>query len=200
MEYLIPVVIVVAIAIVFLVVARVVAGRRKQEPAASGSASSFSGTAPEASVATDASAKLTVDQHRKIYSMIAQGQHISAIKGYRTATGCKLREAVAAVAALEAHPQPSPTQAAPPVEATRISAATTASAPSYRYRAIVSKGHQVREISSTRLNDEIYGQVTELALALDYDGAATLLSQHADVSLTEAREFVTFITIEPPSV
>jgi hypothetical protein len=59
---------------------------------------------PEAAAA--ASAKLSEDQHRMIYSLIAQGLTVQAIAVYRQATGTKLTEARNAVLLMERHPQP----------------------------------------------------------------------------------------------
>ncbi|MCQ9164966.1 hypothetical protein [Arthrobacter sp. STN4] len=66
-------------------------------------------------------------------------------------------------------------------------------APSYRYRAIVSRGDEVREVASTRLNEEVFGRIRSLALSGDLDGAARLLRNHADLSEDDAREFVSMI-------
>lgn len=63
----------------------------------------------------------------------------------------------------------------------------------YRYRAIVSQGEDVREVASTRLNEEIFGRIRQLALAGNYDGAAQLLREYADIGETEAWEFVSMI-------
>lgn len=59
---------------------------------------------PEAAAA--ASSKLTEEQHRMIYSLIAQGLTVQAIAVYRQATGTKLTEARNAVLLMERHPQP----------------------------------------------------------------------------------------------
>lgn len=67
---------------------------------------------------------------------------------------------------------------------------------SYRYRAIVSQGEEVREVVSTRLNAEIFNSITELALSGNYDGAASLLRNHADIGSREAMEFVRMISPE----
>lgn len=64
----------------------------------------------------------------------------------------------------------------------------------YRYRAIVSQGDDIREVASTRLNAQIFQSITDLALAGNYDGAATLLRGHADIGDREALEFVRMIT------
>jgi hypothetical protein len=63
----------------------------------------------------------------------------------------------------------------------------------YRYRAIVSKGDEIREISSTRLNDAVYSRIRQTALAGDLESAARLLREHSDAGEQEAREFVALI-------
>ena len=59
---------------------------------------------PEAAAA--ASARLSEDQHKAIYSLIAQGLTVQAIAAYRLATGAKLIEARNAVLLMERHPRP----------------------------------------------------------------------------------------------
>lgn len=155
--------------------------------------------------------------------MIAQNQVLNAVKEYRKATGRGLGESAAAVAALAQFPQPTPEPAttvpadAPLTVADIIKAAPesqipeaaveaavtgqmlpeaqliTPAAGKYRYRAIVAQGEEVREVVSTRLNEEIFGQIRALALAGDYDGAARLLCEHADIGVADAREFVSMI-------
>ncbi|WP_315915218.1 hypothetical protein [Arthrobacter sp. lap29] len=66
----------------------------------------------------------------------------------------------------------------------------------YRYRAIVSQGDEVREVASTRLNAEIYAQIRQLALSGNYDGAAHLLRNHAEIGVADAQEFVSMISPE----
>ncbi|MFC8302976.1 hypothetical protein ACFUCV_04735 [Specibacter sp. NPDC057265] len=78
---------------------------------------------------------------------------------------------------------PEAAQAAPPV----------AAAGSYRYRAIVSRGDDVREVASTRLNADIYTRIRQLAQSGNYDAAASLLRDHADIGVEDAREFVSMI-------
>ncbi|MCG2621831.1 hypothetical protein LVY72_07855 [Arthrobacter sp. I2-34] len=63
----------------------------------------------------------------------------------------------------------------------------------YRYRAIVSKGDEIREIASTRLNDAVYSRIRETALAGDLAAAARLLREHSDAGEQEALEFVALI-------
>jgi ribosomal protein L7/L12 len=53
-----------------------------------------------------ASSRLNQQQHTAVYSAIARGDALRAIKDYRAATGAGLREAAAAVANMSAHPQP----------------------------------------------------------------------------------------------
>jgi len=59
-----------------------------------------------AELARTAAARLTEEQHRQLYALIAQGQAMAAIKVYLEATGEGLRASRDAVAALAAHPQP----------------------------------------------------------------------------------------------
>ncbi|NKX55621.1 hypothetical protein [Arthrobacter mobilis] len=66
-------------------------------------------------------------------------------------------------------------------------------ATAYRYRAIVSKGDEIREIASTRLNDEIFARIRETALSGDLPAAARLLREHSDAGEQEALEFVALI-------
>lgn len=196
MEYTVPIVMVLAIVIGVLIVTRLVNRKRRDQngtrlnpqnhgdrdvpaPAITRNAT----TQGVAGVAEEVNAKLNSQQHKAIYALIAQGHQIAAIREYQLITGCKLREAYVAIGALEAFPQ----QEKKPVSEI-VNLATN-----YRYRAIVSKGDEVREISSTRLNDEVFGRVRQLALAEDFDHAANLLCEHADVTFTDAREFVTFI-------
>lgn len=174
--------------------------------------------------AEEASARLTAETHQRVYSLIAQRQVLSAVKEYRKATGLGLGDSAAAVAALAQFPQPSPEpqaqvdKEAPLTVADIINASPEAatSAPSassevagfetepkpvavpntYRYRAIVSQGDDIREVASTRLNEEIFSLIRDLALAGDYDGAARLLRDHADIGETEAGEFVRLIQPE----
>lgn len=89
-----------------------------------------------------------------------------------------------------------PTATPAVTSAAATSAAATpavAATGSYRYRAIVSKGNEVREVASTRLNAEIYGQIRQLALSGNHDGAVRLLRDHSDVDEPQAREFVSMI-------
>ncbi len=169
-------------------------------------------------VAEEASARLTPESHQRVYSLIAQHQVLNAVKEYRKATHLGLGDAAAAVAALAEFPQPTPEPEpqvpsasesltvddiinATPVAMTadpeaKPSAAKPAATSGYRYRAIVSRGEDVREVASTRLNEEIFGQIRRLALTGNYDGAAHLLREHADIGETEAHEFVSMITAD----
>lgn len=185
MDFLIPVLIVVVVVALVLAVLRLVARRRSGDPDASVQAQAQAGLT--ADVARSASARLTEEQHRSVYSLIAQEQVLSAVQTYRKATRSSLKESALAVAALQRFPQQFTT--APPAERSQPPAGT---AP-YRYRAIVSRGDQVREIASTRLDDQIFTDVRSLALAGDYDGAARLLLEHSDVTLDQAHDFVALI-------
>ncbi|NKX50456.1 hypothetical protein HER39_07725, partial [Arthrobacter deserti] len=66
-------------------------------------------------------------------------------------------------------------------------------ATAYRYRAIVSNGDEIREIASTRLNDEVYGRIRETALGGDLQSAARLLMGHSEAGEQEALDFVALI-------
>lgn len=220
MEYLIPVVIIVAIIIGVLLAMRLTNRKRRDadgfptDPQNVGdrdvdnkTISKISGMEGGAELAREAASKLNPVQHKAIYTLIAQGHQVAAVKEYRKITGSKLMVAYAAIGALEAFPQ-QPSQSIADYRhqiqgpdtgegnlAVNPAANSTGNAnTNYRYRAIVSKGDEVREISSTRLNDEVFGRVRQLALAKDFDGAADILCQYADVTFTDAREFVTFIT------
>lgn len=169
--------------------------------------------------AEEASARLTPESHQRVYSLIAQHQVLNAVQAYRKATRMGLGDSAAAVAALAQFPQPSPEGAMPAVRETPLTvedimqaapeagaAAGTASADAqpqpaatpktYRYRAIVSRGEDVREVASTRLNEDIFRHIRDLAQAGNYDGAARLLRAHADIGETDAQEFVSMIEPE----
>ncbi|MGK3646980.1 hypothetical protein [Pseudarthrobacter enclensis] len=140
-----------------------------------------------AELARTASAKLSEEEHRRIYALIAQGQAMAAIKLYYEVTGDGLRASRDAVGALAAHPQPyrGPEAAEQPEddddEPQRFP---------YRYRAIASKGDVTREVSSNMLNDEIYGRIRTLARNGDTEAAAAALTRHSDISMKQAREFI----------
>lgn len=184
-----------------------------------------------------ASSRLNQQQHTAVYSAIARGDALRAIKDYRAATGAGLREAAAAVANMSAHPQPyTPPQAPRPEDgpgtarpdsggttersaavkpdstseplatpessATADASAARASvtpATGYRYRAIVAKGDEIREIASTRLNDEVFARIRATALDGDKEAAVQLLMEHSDASQQEASGFVELIHDEPPA-
>ena len=137
-----------------------------------------------------AAAKLTEDQHRRLYALIAQGQAMAAIKLYYEASGDGLRASRDAVGALAAHPQPFHS-AAP--EAAESDDDDTPQRFPYRYRAIASKGDVTREVSSNMLNDEIYGRIRTLARSGDTEAAATALTRHSDISMKQAREFIALL-------
>lgn len=199
--------------------------------------------APKAAPATSrehsvaASSRLDQQQHTAVYSAIARGDALRAIKEYRSATGAGLREAAAAVANMSAHPQPytpppapkpqdgpaaaqpqsdgtpervtpsepattsEPVTAPEPAATSDTSAARAGVTPAtgYRYRAIVSKGDEIKEIASTRLNDEVFAKIREKALDGDKDAAVQLLMEHSDASQQEASGFVELIHDEPPA-
>ena len=154
-----------------------------------------SGHAPAvdpAELARAASARLTEDQHRRLYALIAQGQAMAAIKLYYESTGDGLRASRDAVGALAAHPQPYRSPTAEPVAADPDDDDAPQRFP-YRYRAIASKGDVTREVSSNMLNDEIYGRIRTLARSGDPEGAANALTRHSDISLKQAREFIALL-------
>ncbi|UKA49905.1 hypothetical protein LFT48_21180 [Arthrobacter sp. FW305-123] len=139
-------------------------------------------------LAKESAAKLNQEQHRQLYSLIAQGQGMAAIKLYLQATGEGLRASRNAVGALAAHPQPF-TPEAPPRDLLADDDDEPERFP-YRYRAIVSKGDVTREVSSNMLNDEIYGRIRTLAKSGDVEGAALALTRHSDINIKQAREFI----------
>jgi len=141
-------------------------------------------------LARTAAARLSEDEHRRLYALIAQGQAMAAIKLYYEVTGEGLRASRDAVGALAAHPQPyrSPEPAQAPEEDDDEPQRFP-----YRYRAIASKGDVIREVSSNMLNDEIYGRIRTLARSGDTEAAATALTRHSDISLKQAREFIALL-------
>ena len=139
-------------------------------------------------LAKESAAKLNEEQHRRLYSLIAQGQGMAAIKLYLQATGEGLRASRDAVGALAAHPQPF-TPEAKPKDLLSEDDDEPERFP-YRYRAIVSKGDVTREVSSNMLNDEIYGRIRTLAKSGDVEGAALALTRHSDITIKQAREFI----------
>lgn len=139
-------------------------------------------------LAQHAAASLTPDQHKAVYQSIARGQFIAAIKEFRQFTGASLLVAKNSVEALQSYPQVIATRENPEQPRTSSSSSTV-----YKYRAIVSRGDEVREIRSSRLNDENYGQIRALALSGKYDEAASMLREYADVSEGDALDFVTMI-------
>lgn len=186
----IPVLILLLVGAAVLLVARAL-GRRSSGPKAS--AATAAGRTPPGEpeeLARAAAAKLTEDQHRRLYALIAQGQAMAAIKLYYEASGEGLRASRDAVGALAAHPQPF-TPAAPEVPEHDDDDAPERFP--YRYRAIASKGDVTREVSSNMLNDEIYGRIRTLARSGDTEAAATALTKHSDISLKQAREFIALL-------
>ncbi|NQD87668.1 hypothetical protein HP499_07605 [Paenarthrobacter sp. CM16] len=139
-------------------------------------------------LARESAAKLNQEQHRQLYSLIARGQGMAAIKLYLQATGEGLRASRDAVGALAAHPQPF-TPEAPAKDLLADDDDEPERFP-YRYRAIVSKGEVTREVSSNMLNDEIYGRIRTLAKSGDVEGAAIALTRHSDITIKQAREFI----------
>ncbi|MGO4856618.1 hypothetical protein [Arthrobacter sp. 2MCAF14] len=182
---LIPVLILAAVVVGVLLISRVLS-RRSAE--LRGNAATGKAAVDPVELAREAAAKLSEDQHRQLYSLIAQGQAMAAIKLYLSATGEGLRASRDAVGALAAHPQPfrkpetAPQDLMPDDdEPERFP---------YRYRAIASKGDVTREVSSNMLNDEIYGRIRTLAKSGDVEAAALALTKHSDISMKQAREFI----------
>ena len=184
---MIPALILVVVAAGVALAARAV-GRRMAAPSRSGKAPAVD----PVDLARAASARLTEDQHRRLYALIAQGQAMAAIKLYYESTGEGLRAARDAVGALAAHPQPYRSPTAVPVAADPEDDDAPQRFP-YRYRAIASKGDVTREVSSNMLNDEIYGRIRTLARSGDPEGAANALTKHSDISLKQAREFIALL-------
>ncbi|WP_171814315.1 hypothetical protein [Arthrobacter dokdonensis] len=233
MEYLVPLAIVLVIVIAVVVASRFMGRKGRALQDAEGPRPRTAKPTPRRPRATremaeEASARLTPEAHRAVYSLIARQQVLNAVQAYRKATRSSLGQAAAAVAALAEFPQPSPDPVADgqpfadedilepgpesavpkpagaePAGAEPAEPATAGPEPvapkpavaagTYRYRAIVSRGDEVREVASTRLNEEIFGRIRSLALSGDLDGAARLLRGHADVSDGDAREFVSMI-------
>ncbi|GGI02592.1 hypothetical protein ACFFGR_02870 [Arthrobacter liuii] len=141
-------------------------------------------------LARAAADRLSEDEHRRLYALIAQGQAMAAIKLYYEVTGEGLRASREAVSAMAAHPQPYRSQE--PAQAVEEDDEEPQRFP-YRYRAIASKGDVTREVSSNMLNDEIYGRIRTLARSGDTEAAANALTRHSDISLKQAREFIALL-------
>ncbi|NUP75259.1 MAG: hypothetical protein HOQ07_11525 [Sinomonas sp.] len=92
-----PLIILLCVAVIVVLILR----RGAQRTRASVDAAMASG--PEAAAAVSAS--LTEEQHRAIYSLIAQGLTVQAIAAYREATGARLIDARNAVLLMERHPR-----------------------------------------------------------------------------------------------
>ncbi|KRE68526.1 hypothetical protein ASG92_01255 [Arthrobacter sp. Soil736] len=180
----IPLLILVAVAVAVTLTARGW-GRRRQ------SAEPAKAPPESAELAKMAAAKLSEEEHRRLYALIAQGQAMAAIKLYYEVSGQGLRASRDAVAALAAHPQPfrSPPQATSEPDADD----DTPQRFPYRYRAIASKGDVTREVSSNMLNDEIYGRIRTLAKSGNTEAAATALTRHSDITMKQAREFIALL-------
>jgi len=181
----VPVLILLAAVALVMVAYRAARNRR----ASHGTAPSAQPAAPQ-ELAQAAANRLSEDQHRRIYALIAQGQAMAAIKLYYEATGEGLRASRDAVGALAAHPQPY--RRPEPVLAPEEDDDEPQRFP-YRYRAIASKGDVTREVSSNMLNDEIYGRIRTLARSGNTEAAASALTRHSDISLKQAREFIALL-------
>lgn len=190
----IPFLILVFVAISVMLVSQVIArrsGRSKPQPTAQGPAQRpAQGAEQPIELARAAAGKLTEDEHRKLYALIAQGQAMAAIKLYYEASGEGLRASRNAVGALATHPQP---YHSPPMGAQDQDPDDAPQRFPYRYRAIASKGEITREVSSNMLNDEIFGRIRTLARSGDPEAAANALTRHSDISMTQAREFIALL-------
>ena len=182
---LIPFLILVAVAVAVTLTARALSRRRRTvtEPAKP--------PAESAELAREAAAKLSEDEHRRLYALIAQGQAMAAIKLFYEVSGQGLRASRDAVAALAAHPQPFRSPAQVPSEPEDDDEPPQRFP--YRYRAIASKGDVTREVSSNMLNDEIYGRIRTLAKSGNIEAAATALTRHSDITMKQAREFIALL-------
>ncbi|NUT70569.1 hypothetical protein HNO81_05195 [Pseudarthrobacter sp. C4D7] len=181
----VPVLILLAVAAAVMLAYR--AARRRTSGRGTGT-SQPAPTSPD--LARQAAGRLSEEQHRRIYALIAQGQPVAAIKLYHEATGEGLRASRDAVGALASHPQPYVAQE--PAAAVSEDDDGPQRFP-YRYRAIASKGDVTREVSSNMLNDEIYGRIRTLARNGETEAAANALTRHSDISLTQAREFIALL-------
>ncbi|WP_423182884.1 hypothetical protein [Arthrobacter sp. NyZ413] len=182
---LVPVLILLAVVACVLLVSRMLSRRANERR---DNAASARTPVDPVELAREAAAKLSEDQHRQLYSLIAQGQAMAAIKLYLGATGEGLRASRDAVGALAAHPQPF--RRPEPAPQDLVPDDDEPEHFSYRYRAIASKGDVTREVSSNMLNDEIYGRIRTLAKSGDIEGAALALTKHSDISMKQAREFL----------
>ena len=182
---LIPFLILVAVAVAVALTARALGHRRRtvREPAKP--------PVESAELAREAAAKLSEDEHRRLYALIAQGQAMAAIKLFYEVSGQGLRASRDAVAALAAHPQSFRSPAQEPSEPEDDDEPPQRFP--YRYRAIASTGDVTREVSSNMLNDEIYGRIRTLAKSGNIEAAANALTRHSDITLKQAREFIALL-------
>ena len=128
---LIPLLILVAVTVAVVLATRAWS-RRQQKPDGAEQAPPDS-----AELARSAAARLSEDEHRRLYALIAQGQAMAAIKLYYEVSGLGLRASRDAVAALAAHPQPFRAAPEEPGEPEPDDDETPQRFP-YRYRAIAS--------------------------------------------------------------
>src|ERR687890_2721752 len=126
---LIPLLILVAVTVAVVLATRAWS-RRQQKPDGAEQAPPDS-----AELARTAAAKLSEEEHRRLYALIAQGQAMAAIKLYYESTGEGLRASRDAVGALAAHPQPYRGAEAPPATIEDDEDEEPQRFP-YRYRAI----------------------------------------------------------------
>ena len=182
---LIPFLILVAVAVAVALTARALGHRRRTVREAA------KPPVESAELAREAAAKLSEDEHRRLYALIAQGQAMAAIKLFYEVSGQGLRASRDAVAALAAHPQPFQSPAREPSDPEDDDEPPQRFP--YRYRAIASKGDVTREVSSNMLNDEIYGRIRTLAKSGNIEAAANALTRHSDITLKQAREFIALL-------
>ncbi|WP_120521816.1 hypothetical protein [Arthrobacter celericrescens] len=185
---IIPALILVAVVIAVLLLNRSLSRRATDYRAAHDAANA---PVDAVELARESAAKLNEEQHRRLYSLIAQGQAMAAIKLYLSSTGEGLRASRDAVAALAAHPQPFRQPEPPPADL--LPDDEEPERFPYRYRAIASKGDVIREVSSNMLNDDIYGRIRTLAKSGDVEAAALALVRHSDISIAQAREFIALL-------
>ena len=110
---IVPALILVAVVIAVLLLNRSLSRRATEYRAAHDAASA---PVDAVELARESAAKLSEEQHRRLYSLIAQGQAMAAIKLYLSSTGEGLRASRDAVAALAAHPQPFRQPEPPPAD------------------------------------------------------------------------------------
>lgn len=99
----------------------------------------------------------------------------------------------APAAGTQRQPAPSPGQNTPNVPADPYRDEPRPQVFPYRYRAIVSNGHETLEVASNMLNDAIYNEIKALAQIGDAEDAAQMLRRHSDITIEDARAFVALL-------